>query len=57
VAEATDGPLARTAVLPVPVEVAAFPSRLPHLRVPLLVLGILLVAVALGFEGWRRFRT
>jgi len=42
VAEATDGPLARTAVLPVPVEVAAFPSWLPHLRVPLLVLGVLL---------------
>jgi hypothetical protein len=41
----------------VPVEVGAFPSRLPHLRVPLLVLGVLLVAVALGFEGWRRFRT
>jgi len=57
VAEATDGPLARTTVLAVPVEVAAFPSRLPHLRVPLLALGVLLVAVALGFEGWRRFRT
>jgi hypothetical protein len=57
VAEATDGPLVRTAVLAVPVEVAAFPSRLPHLRVPLLVLGFLLVAVALGVEGWRRRRT
>ena len=57
VAEATDGPLARTAVLAAPVEVAPFPSRLPHLHVPLLVLGVLLVAVALGFEGWRRLRT
>jgi len=57
VAEAADGPLARTAVLAVPVEVADFPSQLPHLRVPLLVLGLLLVAAALGFEGWRRFRT
>jgi len=57
VAEATDGPLARTAVLAVPVEVAAFPSRLPRLRVPILVLGTLLVALALGVEAWRRLRT
>jgi hypothetical protein len=54
VAEATDGPLARTAVLAVPVEVAPFPSRLPALRVPVLALGFLLVAVALGVEAWRR---
>ena len=57
VAEAMDGPLARAAVLAVPVEVAPFPSRLPHLRVPLLVLGFLLVAVALAAEVWRRRRT
>jgi hypothetical protein len=57
VAEATDGHLARTAVLAVPVEVADFPSRLPRLRVPLLVLGLLLVATALAFEAWRRLRT
>jgi hypothetical protein len=54
VAEAADGPLARTAVLAVAVEVAAFPSRLPHLYLPLLVLGLLLVVVALGFEVRRR---
>jgi hypothetical protein len=53
-AETVDGPLARTAVLAAPVEVAPFPSRLPLLRVPLLVLGFLLVAVALGVEAWRR---
>jgi hypothetical protein len=54
VADATDGPLARTAVAAAPVEVAAFPSRLPRLHVPLLVLGLLLVAVALGAEWLRR---
>jgi hypothetical protein len=57
VAEALDGPVARTAVVAVPVEVAPDPSRMKHLRVPLLVLGLLLVAVALGTEGWRRLRT
>jgi hypothetical protein len=54
VAEATDGPLARTTVLTAPVEVSPFPSRLPALRVPVLALGFLLVAVALGVEAWRR---
>ncbi len=56
VAEAMDGPLARTAVATVPVEIAGFPSRLPRLRVAVLVAGLLLLAVALGFEVWRRFR-
>jgi hypothetical protein len=55
VAEAT-GPLARTTVVPVPVEIAPFPSSLPGLRPVVLALGLLLVVVALGFEGWRRFR-
>ena len=55
VAENLDGPVARTAVLAVPVEVAAFPSLLPRLRVPLLALGLALLALALGFE-MRRFR-
>jgi hypothetical protein len=57
VAEALDGPLARAAVLAVPVAVAPDPSLLPRLRVPVLALGLLLVAIALGFEGWRRLRT
>lgn len=57
VAETTDGPLARTAVLAAPVEVAPFPSTLPRLRVPLLVLGLVLLAVALGAEVRRRRRT
>jgi hypothetical protein len=57
VAEALDGPHARAAVLAVPVEVASDPSLLKHLRAPALVLGLLLVAVALGVEGWRWLRT
>jgi hypothetical protein len=56
VADATDGPLARTAVAAVPVEIAAFPSRLPRLRPAVLAAGLLLLAFALGFEAWRRFR-
>jgi hypothetical protein len=57
VAEALDGPLARVAVRAVPVGVAPDPSLLPRLRVPVLALGLLLVAIALGLEGWRRLRT
>jgi len=56
IAEATDGPLARTTVATVPVDIAAFPSRLPGLRPVVLTLGLLLLAAALGYEGWRRFR-
>ena len=54
VADSTDGDLARTAVAAVPVEIADFPSRLPRIRVVLLVVGLLLLGLALGFEGWRR---
>ena len=57
VAEALDGPLARTTVLAAPVDVAPDPSLLPRLRVPLLVLGLALVAAALLFEVLRRRRT
>ena len=56
VAEALDGPMARTAVLPSPVEIAADPSLLPRLRAPLVVLGLALLALALGFEVRRAFR-
>jgi hypothetical protein len=56
VAETTDGPLARTSVAPVPVEIAPFPSRLPALRPAVLLIGLLLLAVALGFEVRQRFR-
>ena len=56
VAEALDGPVARTAVLAVPVDVAADPSLMPRLRAPLLALGLALLAVALGFEARRTFR-
>jgi hypothetical protein len=55
IAADTDGPLARTTVAPVTVEIAAFPSRLPGLRPAVLTLGLLLLAVALGFEAWTRF--
>jgi hypothetical protein len=55
VADSLDGPLARAAVLVAPVEVAADPSLLPRLRAPLLVLGLALLAVALGVEARRAF--
>lgn len=50
VAETTDGPLARASVLAAPVEVAPDPSVLRRIRTPVLALGLLLVAVALGVE-------
>jgi hypothetical protein len=55
VAESLDGDLARTAVLAAPVEVTADLSILPRARGPVLALGLLLLAVAAGFEG-RRWR-
>ena len=57
VAESVDGSLARTTVSVAPVEVAPDPSLLPRLRTALLVVGGLLVALALGFEVFRRTRT
>ena len=56
VAEALDGPVARTAVLAAPVEVASDPSLLPRWRAPLLALGLALLVLALGFEVARTFR-
>jgi hypothetical protein len=56
VAEALDGPLARTAVLAAPVDVAPVPALLPRLHVPLAVLGLALVAAALLVEASRRIR-
>ena len=53
VAEAIDGPLARTAVETAQVEVAQHPSLLPRLRWPLLLLGLALLAAA-GLAEWRR---
>jgi hypothetical protein len=57
VAEVLDGPVARTAVIAVPVQIAADPSLLPRARTAVLVLGLLLLAVAFLTEGWRRLRT
>jgi hypothetical protein len=57
VAESLDGPLARTAVATAPVDIEADPSLLPRLRPTVLVVGLLLVAVALAFEGLRARRT
>jgi hypothetical protein len=57
VAECDDGAVARTDVLATPVEVAPDPSLLPRLRTRLLVTGLVLVAIALGVEGWRTLRT
>jgi hypothetical protein len=56
VAETLDGPVARTAVLAAPVEIAADPSLLPRLRAPLLALGLVLLVAALGFELRRSLR-
>ena len=53
VAEALDGLAARTAVLAAPVEVAADPSLLPRWQKPLLALGLMLLALALGYEARR----
>jgi hypothetical protein len=57
VAEDLDGPVARADVLAATVEVAPDPSLLPRARAWVLALGLLLVAVALAAEVWRRLRT
>jgi hypothetical protein len=54
VAEAEDGPLARTTVATASVEVLPDRAILPRLWVPLALLGALLVATALGAELRRR---
>jgi hypothetical protein len=56
VAENLDGPLARTSVAAVSVELLADPARLPRLRVALAACGAALLLVALGYELWERFR-
>ena len=53
-AETLDGTLARADTLAATVGVAPDPSLLPRLRGPLLALGFLLVALALGYEAWHR---
>jgi hypothetical protein len=50
VAETVDGPVASTSATAVEVEVAGEPGLLPRLRLPLFVLGGLLVAAALFGE-------
>jgi len=57
VAETPELEVSRTAVAAVSVAVAADPSWLPALRVPLLALGTLLVTFALGFEAWKTTRS
>jgi hypothetical protein len=54
VAEDGDGPLARTTVTTGVVEIAPDPAIMPRLRLPLFVLGGLLVASALALEFQRR---
>jgi hypothetical protein len=56
VAETPDLEVSRTAVAAARVAVVADPSRLPRVRTIVLAAGILLVAVALGFEVWRVHR-
>lgn len=56
VAETLDGPLARTSVAAAFVELMPDPARLPRLRVPLLAVGLALLAVAFGYEVRARLR-
>jgi hypothetical protein len=56
VAEAQDGPVARTAVLGARVDVAADPSLMSRVRSPVLALGLALLAVALAVEASRALR-
>ena len=56
VAETMGGPLARTSVAVASVDIAPDPSLLPRLRVPLLALGLALLAVAALLEVRRRRR-
>lgn len=56
VAEALDGLAARTAVLAAPVDVAADSSLVVRWQKPLLVLGLVLLALAVGYEVQRAFR-
>lgn len=56
VAETLDGPLARTSVAAASVELVPDPARLPRLRVPLLAVGLALLAVPFGYEVRARLR-
>jgi hypothetical protein len=56
VAETPDLEVSRTAVTAANVAVVADPAWLPRIRTPVLAVGILLVAFALGFEAWRAAR-
>jgi hypothetical protein len=56
VAETPELEVSRTAVAAATVSVAADPSWLPRARTPLMILGLALVALALGFEVWRKTR-
>jgi hypothetical protein len=55
VAETLDGELARTSTATTTVEVEPDPAWLPSLRVPLVLVGVLLILVA-GVIEWRRLR-
>jgi hypothetical protein len=54
VAEDGDGPLARTTVTTGVVEIAPDPAMMPRLRLPLVVLGVLLLASAVALEFQHR---
>jgi len=56
VAETPDGPLSRASVAAATVDVLPDPALLPRLRVPLLVEGLALLALALGSEARERAR-
>jgi len=56
VAETQDAELSRTSVAAASVLVAPDPAWLPRWRMPILGFGLALLALALGFEAWKRTR-
>jgi hypothetical protein len=56
VAETPQAPVSRTSVAVAAIEVRADPALFPKWRVPVLVLGLLLIVLAVGYEAWKRAR-
>lgn len=56
VASPLDGPLERTEVLAVPIEIGSDPAVLPRIRVPLAAAGVALILTALAIESRRWWR-
>jgi hypothetical protein len=56
VAETPQAPVSRTSVAVAAVEVTADPALFPKWRAPVFGLGLLLIALALGYEAWKQAR-